>query len=86
MEVAGPLAQTPFSFLVVRSSVVDRVAQYVLREHERGRPLVEVLEDRYVQTRLSPRQRRRLLDRPEFVHALGSGGVSRPRAPMTSAR
>ena len=38
-----------FSFLFQRSSGEDRVAQYVIREHDRGRPLAEILEDRYVQ-------------------------------------
>ena len=43
---------------------------YVLREHERGRPLDEILQDRYVQNRLSPDQQKRLLDRPEIVGAV----------------
>jgi len=43
---------------------------YVLREHERGRALDEILQDRYVQNRLSPEQQKRLLDRPEIVGAL----------------
>jgi hypothetical protein len=62
-----------FSFLFQRSTAEERVAQYVIREHERGRPLAEVLEDKYVVNRLqSPAQRARLLDRPEIVHAVGS--------------
>ena len=59
-----------FSFLFQRSSAEEHVAMYVLREHERGRPLDEILQDRYVQNRLSPEQQRRLLDRPEIVGAL----------------
>ena len=62
-----------FSFLFQRSTAEERVAQYVIREHERGRALAEVLEDKYVVNRLpSPRQRERLLDRPEILHAVGS--------------
>jgi hypothetical protein len=62
-----------FSFLFQRSSAEERVAQYVIREHERGRALAEVLEDKYVVNRLpSPEQRARLLDRPEVLHAVGS--------------
>ena len=36
-----------FSFLFQRSSGEERVAQYVIREHDRGRPLAEIMEDRY---------------------------------------
>ena len=32
-------------------SAEERVAAYVIREHERGRDLAEILEDRYVQNR-----------------------------------
>ena len=47
------------------------MAEYVIREHRRGRPLREVLEDNYVTNRCTPEQIRRMLDRPEVVHALG---------------
>jgi hypothetical protein len=63
-----------FSFLFSRSSAEEHVARYVIREHDRGRPLEEVLQDRYVQNRLSPEQQKRLLDRPELVGAI-SGDV-----------
>jgi hypothetical protein len=62
-----------FSFLFQRSTAEERVAQYVIREHERGRALAEILEDKYVVNRLpSPAQRARLLDRPEILQAVGS--------------
>ena len=61
-----------FSFLFQRSSAEERVAAYVIREHERGRNLAEILEDHYVQNRLSPQQLARLLDRPEVIQALGN--------------
>jgi hypothetical protein len=60
-----------FSFLFQRSTQEDRVAQYVIREHDRGRTLAEILDDKYVVNRLSPEQRKRLLDRPEVVQAVG---------------
>ena len=60
-----------FSFLTTRGRSEDRIAEYVIREHRRGRPLQEILQDRYVTNRCSPEQIRRLLDRPEVVHALG---------------
>jgi hypothetical protein len=65
--------RNPFSFLFQRSSGEDRVAAYVIREHERGRALAEIMEDRYVQNRLTPEGQRRLLDRPEVIHAIGQG-------------
>jgi hypothetical protein len=71
--------RNPFSFLFTRSSAEDRVAAYVLREHARGRPLAEILEDRYVQNRLTPQQQSRLLDRPEMIHALGDDTIERAR-------
>jgi hypothetical protein len=61
-----------FSFLFQSSSSEERVAQYLIREHNRGRPLAEILDDKYVVNRLkTPEQRARLLDRPEVVHAVG---------------
>jgi hypothetical protein len=59
-----------FSFLFQRSSAEEHVARYVIREHDRGRALDEILQDRYVQNRLSPEQQKRLLDRPEIVGAI----------------
>ena len=60
-----------FSFLSARSQAEDRIAQYVIREHHRGRPLAEILNDHYVTNRMSPEQVKRLLDRPEVIHELG---------------
>ena len=48
------------------------MAQYVIREHDRGRSLSDILDDKYVVNRLeSPEKRARLLDRPEIIHAVG---------------
>ena len=65
-----------FSFLSSRSQSEERVAQYVIREHHRGRPLHDVLEDHYVTNRLSAEQIKRLLDRPDVLHALGESLVT----------
>ena len=75
--------QNPFSFLFARSSQEERVAAYVIREHGRGRDLHEILEDRYVQNRLTPAQQARLLDRPEVVHALGDDMISEAKQTLT---
>jgi hypothetical protein len=63
--------RNPFSFLFTRSSGEDRVVSYVIREHERGRDVDEILDDPYVRNRLSESQRLRLIERPELVEALG---------------
>lgn len=60
-----------FSFLSTRSQAEERIAQYIIREHHRGRPLAEILNDHYVTNRITPEQVKRLLDRPEVVHELG---------------
>ena len=70
-----------FSFLFARSSGEERVAQYVVREHDRGRSLAEILEDKYVVNRLpSAEQRARLLDRPEIIQAVGADMVAAAKA------
>ena len=71
--------RNPFSFLVTRSSGEDRIAQYVIREHERGRALADILEDPYIKNRTTPQERARLLDRPEVVRALGHDVVESAR-------
>jgi hypothetical protein len=86
MQRLGGLLRSPFSFLFARSSAEERVAAYVIREHGRGRGLGEILEDRYVQNRLSPAQRLRLLDRPEVIQALGDETVEDTRRHLESAR
>ena len=65
-----------FSFLSTHSQMEERIIQYIVREHHRGRPLAEILEDHYVTNRMSKEQVKRLLDRPEVVHALGDDLVT----------
>jgi hypothetical protein len=74
-----------FSFLFQRSTQEERVAQYVIREHDRGRALHDILEDKYVVNRLqSPEQRERLLDRPEILHAVGGDMVEAAKASLSA--
>jgi hypothetical protein len=75
----------PFSFLFARSTQEERVAAYVIREHERGRSLEEILEDPYVRNRLTPQQRLRLLDRPELIRAIGDDIVESARQTLASS-
>lgn len=67
--------RNPFSFLFAKSSLEERLAAYVIREHDRGRSLDEILEDRYLVNRTTPSQRQRLLDRPEVIRAIGDDAI-----------
>jgi hypothetical protein len=73
------LIRNPFSFLFTRSSAEEQVVAYITREHRRGRSLSEILQDRYVQNRLTPQQQARLLDRPDVVHTLGEQDIDAAR-------
>jgi hypothetical protein len=75
--------RNPFSFLFARSGKEDRVTAYIIREHERGRPLAEILEDPYIRNRCSEQELGRLLDQPELVHALGETDVAAERDRLT---
>ena len=79
----GAFLKNPFSFLFSRTSQEDRLAAYVIREHDRGRGLDEVMNDPYVRNRATPQQVARLLDRPDVIHALGEGAVSGARDRLT---
>jgi hypothetical protein len=67
--------RNPFAALFSRSDQVDRLAAYVIREHGRGRPLAEILEDPYIRNRSTPEQRARILDNPDVIRALGESTV-----------
>jgi len=60
------------------------VARYVIREHDRGRALDEIMEDRYVQNRLSPEQQARLLDRPEIIEAISGDMLEAAKASIST--
>ena len=54
----------------------------MIREHDRGRSLDEILEDKYVQNRLTPEQQRRLLDRPEVIEAFSGDTLEGAKASL----
>jgi hypothetical protein len=72
-----------FSFLGTRSTNEERVAAYILREHDRGRDLDAIVDDSYVVNRVSPHQLARLLERPEIVHAIGEDIVASTQEQLT---
>jgi hypothetical protein len=55
----------------------------VIREHDRGRSLAEILNDRYLLNRTTPQQRERLLDRPEVIRAIGDDTIEAAKAQLT---
>ena len=60
-----------FSFLGARSTQEERVVAYVIREHDRGRSLTDILDDPYIRNRCSAQEIARLLDRPDLLKAIG---------------
>jgi hypothetical protein len=74
------ILRSPFAFLFTRSQKEELMAEYVIREHHRGRSLGEILEDAHIQNNLTEDQIRRLLERPEVVHAIGSDVISELRS------
>ena len=85
MTRLADLIRNPFSFLFQRSSQEERLAAYVIREHDRGRSLEEILNDRYLANRTTPAQRERLLDRPEVIRAIGDDTIESARSTIASA-
>jgi hypothetical protein len=76
--------RSPFSFLFANSQHEERVAAYVLREHDRGRALADILEDPFVRNRCSPREISRLLERPDLIRALGDDVVEAAKQTLTA--
>ena len=77
--------RSPFSFLFARSGHEEQVAAYIIREHDRGRSLTEILDDPYIRNRCSPQEAARLLDRPELIHALGNDVVEEAKQTLPAA-
>jgi hypothetical protein len=80
----GSFLRNPFSFLFARSSAEEQVVAYLTREHRRGRAVSDILDDRYVQNRMTPEQQLRLLDRPELIKTLGEQDVDAAREAFRS--
>ena len=76
MARIGDILRTPFGFLTSRPQKEELVAEYVIREHHRGRALEEIMADAYVVNRLPGEKARRLLDRPDVVHAVGEDTIA----------
>ena len=79
MSRLGEFFRNPFSFLFATKGAEDRVAAYVIREHDRGRSLDDILDDPYVVNRCSELEVKRVLERPEVVKAVGED-IAKARA------
>lgn len=76
------ILRTPFGFLFSRPQKEELVAEYVIREHHRGRALDEILLDAYVTNRFPGHQVDRLLDRPDILQAVGTDTVAAHRTSL----
>jgi hypothetical protein len=72
--------RNPFSFLFATSKKEERIVQYIIREHDRGRSLNDILEDPFIRNRCTKDEIGRLLERPELIKALGEDIVESARA------
>ena len=75
----------PFRSLFGTNGREQRVERFVLREHRKGRPLAEVLEDPYILAWRTPEERARLLERPHVVAAVGDQAIADLREAMAGA-
>jgi hypothetical protein len=76
--------RNPFKSLFGTSRREQYVERYVLREHRKGRPFAEILEDPYVLAWSTPDERARLLERPNVVAALGDRAIADLRAALAA--
>lgn len=65
------------------SSKEEALAAYIVREHRLGRSIEEILDDPYLKNRASEEQRRRLLERPEVINAIGEDTAAMARERIT---
>jgi hypothetical protein len=72
-----------FSFTGSRSSQEERVAAYLIREHDRGRSVQEILDDPYVRNRASPQEIERVLERPDVIRSIGDDTAQAARSALT---
>jgi hypothetical protein len=79
----GRFFRSVFSFLGQHSSQEERVAAYVIREHDRGRAVQDILDDPYVRNRCSPSEIARVLDRPDVLKAIGDSMAAAARADLS---
>jgi hypothetical protein len=85
-HVRGSVWRNPFKSLFRATRREQYVERYLLREHRKGRPLAEILEDPYVQAWSTPEERARILVRPTVVAAIGDQAIADLRRTIASGR
>ena len=84
MGAIGRFFRSVFSFLGTKSTQEDRVAAYLIREHDRGRSVDDILEDPYVLNRCSSPEIARVLDRPDVLKAIGDDMAEAARTTLAA--
>jgi hypothetical protein len=82
----GRLFRNVFSFLGTKSTQEERVAAYLIREHDRGRSVEDILDDPYVRNRCSPNEIARVLERPDVIKSIGDDMAEAAKADPTAGR
>ena len=77
---------SPFGFLFAKSSSEDRVAAYIIREHDRGKAIDDILDDPYVRNRMSVQDVARVVERPDVLRAIGDDMVEAARAALAQMK
>ena len=78
--------RNPFTGIFTASRREQHLTLYILREVRRSRSLDDVLEDPHIVNRATEAQRKRLLDRPELVGAIGEETIADLKNAVDSAR
>lgn len=78
----GDFFRNVFSFTGATSSQEERVAAYLIREHDRGRSVAEIVEDPYVRNRSSEQEIARVLERPDVIKAIGDDMAEAAKADL----
>lgn len=76
----------PFGFLFTKPGSEDRVAAYVIREHDRGRGIDDILDDPYVRNRVNHAEAHRILERPDVLRAIGDDIAEAGRAALAQMK
>ena len=84
MGAIGRFFRGVFSFTGAKSSQEERVAAYLIREHDRGRSIQEILDDPYVRNRASAQEIERVLERPDVIRSIGDDTAQAARNALAS--
>ena len=77
---------SPFGILFAKSSREDRVAAYIIREHDRGKAIDDILDDPYIRNRMSVQDVARVVERPDVLRAIGDDMVEAARGALAQMK